>query len=210
MTASDVPEAVRPWLDALRAVWPECVVTFSYSFGGWYDVVRWPSRPEGWDCSIHSDGEVALCQRPGGWLIDNYFDPASLVARLRELLPVPAKPEPECIPCEAGVCGRHRVPTPTATYTCARCAISWVTADGARCPGCERAERRERALARARWTDSAWRRRQASAPQANPLRDASRRLVDEIARYQRAGRGTPLPSEMLAAVEDVRTALEVL
>lgn len=46
-------------------------------------------------------------------------------------------------------------------------------------------------------------------PVAKPLCDASRRLVDELARYQRAGRGTPLPSEVVAAVEDVRAALEV-
>lgn len=162
--ASDVPEAVRPWLDALRSVWPDMRVV--HDEGEWVAELGAPVAflgTHGWELSWRHELTPVV-----------YPDPASLVARLRELLPVPAKPEP--------------------TFTCERCAISWVTADGARCPGCGRAERRERASVER---------------VAVPLRDASRRLVDELARYQRAGRGTPLPSEVVAAVEDVRAALEV-
>lgn len=71
----------------------------------------------------------------------------------------------------------------TATYTCDACAIRWVEADGATCPGCRRA-----------------------APVLLSL--AVRRLLDEIDRTQRSGRTlVGFPTELLAAVEDVREAL---
>lgn len=71
----------------------------------------------------------------------------------------------------------------TATYTCAACAIRWVESDGATCPGCRRS----------------------CAPS---LASATRRLLDEIERTQRSGRTlVGFPTELLAAVEDVRAAL---
>lgn len=73
-----------------------------------------------------------------------------------------------------------------ATYTCDACAIRWVESDGATCPGC---------------------RRSCAAPQL-ALHAATRRLLDEIERTQRSGRTlVGFPTELLAAVEDVRAAL---
>lgn len=70
-----------------------------------------------------------------------------------------------------------------STYTCDSCAIRWVESDGEECPGCAR--RGERSLAA-----------------------FARRLLDEIDRVQRSGRTlVGFPTELLAAVEDVRAAL---
>lgn len=94
MTAvSDVPDAVRPWLDALRVWWPDMRLmshreTF-WRFGIDCEVVTvfWSIANADAEAGIYIDLDAA-CRSVERW----YTSPAPLVARLRELLPVPVQP----------------------------------------------------------------------------------------------------------------------
>lgn len=80
----DVPEAVRPWLAALREVWPE--VTAKRDGDAFVDV-RLPgySHPvTGWICTVRWNGSAALV--PADWG-GTYLTPADLIAALRPHLP---------------------------------------------------------------------------------------------------------------------------
>lgn len=105
----------------------------------------------------------------------------------------------------------------TASYTCTDCAIRWVESDGATCPGCARRGAVHPAPAVAPGVYDC------TCSQRNPpglycpgctrllldrVSTATCRLLDEIDRAQRSGRTlVGFPTELLAAVEDVRAAL---
>lgn len=158
-----LPAAVQPWVDAVRAVWPEARVEQPRS--GFCDVAI-QERPSSfcgrWDAYVMADGRGGRLAGAGGF--DWCPTPTDLVAALRKHIPAPS-------------------PKPPAAPNVYDCTCSQRNPPGLYCPGCTRLL-------------------------LDRVSTAVRRLLDEIDRVQRSGRTlVDFPTELLAAVEDVRAAL---
>lgn len=126
--------AVQPWVDAVRAVWPEARVTESKET---YDIAiqEEPASVDGtWDAYVirRADGARTAVELGSYWC----QTPAELVAALRKHIPAPA-------------------PKPRRVDSIYECTCSLHNPPGVFCPGCTRLHLTELTAAAKRMTAAA-------------------------------------------------------